>query len=206
MSSFFEEKTKQLNTLFTLTSLLRWNITCYLNKFSFSLTSVFLHNWVGGYRWYIRNKGISKQKGWKKMFLVFFLCPIQSWSHILKQYLATVEHWLCDCLNVYIYSCYFFFTWEGASTEDGNTATALSQSYCNHLSNKNKWLFKARQTHFHTANFIPGVSTQNYQELCLRKMCTCIAWAQFLYIIMLYCFEVILQMWIFNQELYNWKW
>lgn len=41
---------------------------------------------------------------------------------------------------------------------------------------------------------------QNYQELCLRNMCTCVAWAQFLYIIMLYCFGVILQMWDFNKN------
>lgn len=45
MSSFFEEKTKQLNILLTLTSSLMQNINCYLKKFSFYLALVSLHKY-----------------------------------------------------------------------------------------------------------------------------------------------------------------
>jgi len=72
MSSFFEEKTKQLNILLRLTSLLMQNINCYLKKFSFSLGSVSLHKCELVVTDYTSREKMRPSKRIEKNCLVFF--------------------------------------------------------------------------------------------------------------------------------------
>lgn len=169
--------------------------------FNFSFSS---QVWIDGYRLYIRRKKCDQAKGLKKMiswiFLPFPFSPDQSCSEIIR------GQWLSIDLPTTL--VHILISNNLSSPEMGQQKRVWGQQQVSANPAVNSFLMKKEGTVqsktntfvFTTASFIPGISMQNYRESCLRNTCTCVAWAQFLCIIMLHCLEVILQMWGLREE------
>lgn len=133
MSSLFEEKTKQLNILLMLTSLLMQNTNrCFKKKKKSFLSlqlSIFSQGLIGGYRQYIQSKDMLKQKGRTKLFLCLCCSALVTHSETILGQWQSIDF---ATTVMYIFIPIIFSSPEKRGKNRGWGCSSSQKVFCNH--------------------------------------------------------------------------